>query len=152
MLVAIGIGLLSLILIYLEFFLPGVILGILGGVGFCVSILLFIWESADLWPIVTFIAVMVVLLVLTIKLSLWKLKQKPGLFAKEEQSGYVASHFDKELIGKEGEVVTDLKPSGHIMVEGERHQAVSESRSIKKGESIIIVGGEGSRLIVKRKK
>ncbi len=76
MLVAIAIGLLSLILIYLEFFVPSVVLGILGGLGFCISILLFIWESADIWPIVIFIVVMTTLLVLTIKLSLWRLKQR----------------------------------------------------------------------------
>ncbi len=151
MLIAIGIGLISLLLIYLEFFLPGAILGILGGVGFCVSILLFVWESADLWPIVMFIVSIIILLVLTIKLALWKIKRKPALFAKEEQSGYMASHYDKELIGKDGEAATDLKPSGHILVEGERYQAVSGSRYIKKGESVIIIGGEGSRLIVRRK-
>lgn len=150
MLVAIGVALLSLVLIYLEFFVPGAILGILGGLGFCISILLFIWESGVLWQIITLIVVMVVLLILTIKLALRKLKQKPSMFAKEEQSGYLASQYDKELIGKEGLAATDLKPSGHIRVEGERYQAVSESRYIKKGESVKVVAGEGARLIVRK--
>jgi len=150
MIVAIGVALLSLILIYLEFFVPGAILGILGGVGFCLSILLFVWESATLWQIITFMVAITVLLVLTIKMALWKLKQKPAMFAKEEQSGYLASEFDKELIGKSGEALTDLKPSGHIKVEGKRHQAVSESLYIKKGESVKIIAGEGARLIVRK--
>ncbi|QVL56832.1 MAG: serine protease [Simkaniaceae bacterium] len=150
MLVAIGVGLLSLILIYLEFFVPGAVLGILGGVGFCISILLFIWESGNAWLIATFIVFIMALLILTIKLALWKIKQKPAMFAKEEQSGYLASQYDKEMIGKEGEAATDLKPSGHIRIEGERYQAVSESRYIKKGESVKVVGGEGARLIVRK--
>lgn len=150
MLVAIGVALLSLILIYLEFFVPGAVLGILGGLGFCMSILLFIWESGELWQIIIFIVLMVVLLILTIKIALWKLKQKPAMFAKEEQSGYLASQYDKELIGKNGEAVTDLKPSGHIRVDEERYQAVSESRYIKKGESVKVIGGEGARLIVRK--
>ncbi|MCB1071654.1 MAG: serine protease [Chlamydiia bacterium] len=150
MLVAVGVALLSLILIYLEFFVPGAVLGILGGVGFCLSILLFVWESANLWQIIVFVVLIIFLLVLMIKLALWKLKQKPAMFAKEEQSGYLASEFDKELIGKSGEALTDLRPSGHIKVEGMRHQAVSESLYIKKGESVKIVAGEGARLIVRK--
>lgn len=150
MIVAIGVGLLGLLLIYLEFFVPGGILGILGGVAFIISIGLFFLESGRLWHSILFIVVMIILLILTIRLALWKIKQKPEMFAQDEQSGYVASSFDESLIGKEGEALTNLKPSGHIMVEGNRHQAVSESSYIKKGESIKIVGGEGARLICRR--
>ena len=150
MIVAIGVGLLGLVLIYLEFFVPGGILGALGGIAFVISIVLFVWEAGKLWSSVLFIAVMILLLILTIRLALWKIKQKPEMFAQDEQSGYVASSFDKALVGKEGEALTNLKPSGHVMIEGNRHQAVSESSYIKKGESIKIIGGEGARLICRR--
>ncbi|MCB1110581.1 MAG: serine protease [Chlamydiia bacterium] len=149
MIVAIGVGLLGLVLIYLEFFVPGGILGTLGGVAFILSAILFAWEAGHLWMGVVFIGVMVCLLLVSIRLALWKLKKKPALFASDAQSGYVASSYDASLIGKEGEALTDLKPSGHIMVEGERYQAVSESRYIKKGEPVKIIGGEGARLICK---
>lgn len=151
MLVAVAIALLSLILIYLEFFVPGIVLGVLGGVGFFLSIFLFIWESGDIWPIIFFISGAVIFLILTIRLALWKMKQRPAFFASEEQSGYLASEYDHSLIGNEGKAATDLKPSGYIEVEGEKVQAVSESLYIKKGESVTIVGGEGARYIVRRK-
>lgn len=151
MLVAIAIALLSLILIYLEFFVPGIVLGVLGGAGFCISIVLFAFECGDLWPIVSFLVACVVCLVITIRLALHKMKQKPAFFASEEQSGYTASFYDKTFIGKEGKAASDLKPSGHILVKGEKVQAVSESQYIKKGESVMVVGGEGARLIVRRK-
>lgn len=150
MIVAIGVGLLGLVLIYLEFFVPGGILGVLGGIAFLLSCVLFVWEAGETWYSVVFVLALIVLLVLVIRLTLWKLKQKPAMFAREEQSGYVASSYDKELIGKEGEALTDLKPSGHVMVEGERHQAVSESSYIKKGEPVKVVGGEGARIICRR--
>ena len=151
MFVAIGVALASLLLIYLEFFVPGAILGILGGVGFCVSILLFVREASYPWHSLLFVALILVLLVLTLKMALKNLKNRPALFAKEEQSGYLAAEFDKGLIGKSGEALTDLKPSGHIKVEGSRYQAVSEILYIKKGESVKVIGGEGARLIVRRK-
>ncbi len=150
MIVAIGVGILGLLLIYLEFFVPGGILGVLGGIVVLISIVLFVWGTGKLWFSILFIAVTIFLLILTIRLALWKIKQKPEMFAQDEQSGYVASSFDKALVGKEGEALTNLKPSGHVMVEGDRHQAVSESSYIKKGELVKITGGEGARLICKR--
>ena len=150
MIVAIGVGLLGLILIYLEFFVPGGILGVLGGCAFLIANFLFVFEAGAVWYSVLFAVVMVVLLIATIRLALWKIKKKPAMFAQEEQSGYMASSYDKEVVGLTGEALTDLKPSGHIMINGKRHQAVSESAYIKKGESVKIIGGEGARLICRR--
>ncbi len=150
MIIAIGIGLIGLFLIYLEFFVPGGILGALGGLAYAASLIIFVWVSQSSITSLIYIILMILLLIATVKFSLWKVKQKPALFAKEEQSGYFASSYDKELIGKEGTALTNLNLSGHILVEGERYQAVSESSYIKKGESIKITGGEGARYTVRR--
>lgn len=152
MIVAIGIGILGLLLIYFEFFVPGGILGVLGGLLMLLGIALFIWEQTHLYWIVIYVIALVILLIFTIRFALWKIKQKPSMYASDDQSGYLASSFDKELIGKSGKALSNLKPSGHIEVEGERYQAVSESSYIKKGESITIVGGEGARYRVRIKK
>lgn len=145
-----GIGLVALILIHLEFFVPGGILGTLGGIAFLFSLALFVWEVGSGLTSLIYVIVMILLLIFTIRFSLWRMKQKPAFFAKEEQSGYLASTYDNALIGKVGKTVTELRPSGHIMIEGEQYQAVSESHFIKKGESIKVVAGEGARLIVRR--
>lgn len=150
MLVAIGVVLVGFLLIYLEFFLPGGVLGVIGGLVILAGIILFVWEAGDFKLSAIFIGATLILLIATMKLALWKMKKSPAFFAKEEQSGYFASEYDKEMIGKEGVAVTDLKPSGHILVEGIQCQAVSERSYLKKGESIKIIGGEGARLIVRR--
>ena len=150
MVVAIGLGFVGLLLIYLEFFVPGGILGVLGGIMMLVSITLFIWEQTHIYWIFIYILALILLLVFTIRLALWKLKQKPSMYASDDQSGYLASNYDKELIGKTGKALTDLKPSGHIEVEGCQYQAVSESSYIKKGESIKIIAGEGARYKVRQ--
>jgi membrane-bound ClpP family serine protease len=46
---------------------------------------------------------------------------------------------------------TDLKPSGHVLVEGNRFQAVSKNGYIDKATEIEILGGIGSHLIVQPK-
>jgi membrane-bound ClpP family serine protease len=150
MIVAIGLGILGLILIYFEFFVPGGILGVLGGVFILAGISLSIWEQRHMYWVFLYVLALVFLLVFTIRFALWKLKQKPSFYASDDQEGYLASKFDRELIGKEGKTITNLKPSGHIEVDGVQYQAVSESSYIKKGESVKIVGGEGARYKVRK--
>lgn len=68
-----------------------------------------------------------------------------------DQQGFQASTYDTDLIGKEGMAFSDLKPSGHIMVEERLVQALSETGYIVKGIPIVIVGGKGANFIVKQK-
>ena len=151
MLIAIAIVLAGLLLIYLEFFVPGGILAVLGSLACLFGLFLFIWQARSLPLSLLFIALFIATIVGVIKLALAKIKKRPALFADENQAGYIASAYDEGLIGKEGVAVTDLKSSGHISVEGEHYQAVSESSYIKKGDSLTIVGGEGARLIVRKR-
>lgn len=67
---------------------------------------------------------------------------------KGEQEGFRAVEFNAELIGKTGICLTDLKPSGHVLVEGEDRQALSESGYLTKDTEIIVTGGRGAYLTV----
>ncbi|WP_420420501.1 NfeD family protein [Simkania sp.] len=152
MLVAIGLGIIGLILIYFEFFVPGGILGTMGGLFLAAGLFLSIWEQTSLIYALFYVVGVIVFLVLTIRLALWKVKRtchKSHLYLADDQEGYVASTYDKELVEKVGEALTSLRPSGRIKVEGKPYQAVSESGFIKKGSKIKIIGGEGARFIVK---
>ncbi|NGX51013.1 MAG: hypothetical protein K1060chlam2_00870 [Chlamydiae bacterium] len=149
MIVAIGLGIIGLLLIYFEFFVPGGILGILGGILLLTGLGLFIWEQTHIYMIFIYFLVFAFLLVFTIRFALWKLKQKPSFFASDEQSGYVASTYDEKLIGKSGKALSNLKPSGHIEIDGKQYQALSESSYIKKGESVKVIGGEGAQYKVR---
>ncbi|MFZ0565557.1 MAG: NfeD family protein [Chlamydiales bacterium] len=143
-----GIGLL---LIFLEFFLPGGVMGIAGGVFLVVSIVFFSIQTESAIALILYIVGIVLLLVFLIKFSLWRIRtgRAKGIFLNTAQEGYVASQFAKELIGKKGKALSDLKPAGHILVEGKRYQAVSKSGYIVKESEIEVVGGEGAHLVVK---
>ena len=149
MIIAIGLGIIGLLLIYFEFFAPGGILGVLGGIFLIAGIGVCIWWQTHVYWIFIYLLILIPLLIFTIKFALWMLKRKRSLFATDEQSGYVASKYDEKLMGKRGTALTNLKPSGHIEVEGQQYQAVSESAYIKKGESIKIISGEGARYKVR---
>lgn len=65
----------------------------------------------------------------------------------------VAMAFDVSgLIGRKGEALTVLRPSGKVMVEGEIYDAVSDSGFIERGEPVKIIRFENSQLYVERMK
>ena len=153
MLIAILVALAGFLLIYLELYVPGGILGVLGGVALVFSLTLFIWQKKGVMWNVVFATLLVLFIGLTIKLALHRIKKnrhKNTIYADKDQEGFFASSFNTAFVGKAGVVESDLKPSGHVLIEGKREQAVSQGVYIKKGEKVIVIGGEGARLIVRK--
>ena len=147
--------LLGFLLIFLEFFLPGAILGISGGVLVLWSIISFAMESGS--PLYTFIYIILIAIgtMCLIKFALWKIRHSSSRFSiylDKDQQGYQASKFDPTTIGKRGTVLTDLKPGGYILVEGKQHQAISQEGYLAKGTEVIIISGQEESLIVKQYK
>ena len=96
--------------------------------------------------------VLLPVVLVTCKIALWQIrrsKEKGHFYHGNDQEGYVAASFDQSLIGKEGVVSTELKPAGHILVDGQLYQALSETGFIGKGDHVHVVGGKGAHLIVR---
>lgn len=53
-----------------------------------------------------------------------------------------------ELIGREGETLTDLRPSGTISVDGERFSCTSGGSWVKKGTTVRVISVDGTRILV----
>ena len=144
--------LLGLLLVFLEFFLPGAVLGIAGGIFMLVSVVVFAMESGSMVWTFFYVVGVCVALGLLIKFAMWRIRTaKPGysIYSNDSQEGFQASQFDASVIGKKGIVATDLKPGGHILVDGKRIQAISQSGYISKGQEVVIIGGQEESLIVK---
>jgi membrane-bound serine protease (ClpP class) len=143
---------LGMLLIFLEFYVPGAIMGICGGAMVFISIILYAMQSQSLVFTLLYIAGTIVCLALLFKFALWRIRSaKPAhsIFSDSSQEGFIASHVDISVIGKKGIVDTDLKPSGHIIVDGKRLQARSQSGYITKGSEVVVIGGQEASLIVK---
>ncbi|MES2344769.1 MAG: NfeD family protein [Chlamydiota bacterium] len=67
----------------------------------------------------------------------------------DTQEGFIPCALNPDHIGKQGIALSDLKPSGHISIDGEPFQAVSESKYILKGASVMIIRAQGACYIVK---
>lgn len=144
--------LLGLFLIYLEFFLPGAVLGICGGVFVFASIIAFARESESLIAVAGYVIFALAAVGGVIKLAIWRIrtaKPESSIYSDDSQVGFQASEYDHEAIGKTGVAATDLKPGGYVFVDGKRQQALSQAGYIVKGTEVIVVSGQEESLIVK---
>lgn len=153
MIVSISLACIGLLLVYLEFFLPGGIMGVGGGVLLIASIVVLLLNDPGSFALIVFIAALITALLFTIKFALSRVRssgKKGTMYLDSDQTGYTASFYDKELIGKIGIAESDLKPSGHVKLDDTSYQAVSKGGYINKGIHVQVIGGEGARLIVKQ--
>ena len=145
----------GLLLILTEFYLPGAIMGVSGGILVVTSIVLFAMESSSIWWVVLYIIGVIFAVTYLVKFALWRIrtaKPNQSIYLNSDQSGYQASSFDSSVIGKTGIVVTDLKPGGHILIDGKRLQAISQGGYITKGTEVLVLSGQEESLFVKQVK
>jgi membrane-bound serine protease (ClpP class) len=75
-----------------------------------------------------------------------------GLFLKSAtraSEGFISAPLRPELIGKVGTALTDLRPSGTAVVEGERIDVVTEGEFVKAGASVTVMRSEAYRMVVR---
>jgi len=68
--------------------------------------------------------------------------------AETPDKGYVSTSVNEGLVGQTGETVTPMRPSGTILCNGERIDAVSDGSYIPAGMRIRIIRAEGTRIVV----
>jgi membrane-bound ClpP family serine protease len=145
---------LGLLLILFEFYVPGAVLGILGGISIFAAIILFISQTSSILAIIGFILGTAIAVGLLIRFALWRIvnaKPQNSIYSNANQEGYQACDYDKTAIGKTGIVSTDLKPGGYIFVDGHQYPAISTSGYIAKGGSVTVIGGQEQSLMVIQK-
>ena len=144
----------GLLLIVTEFYVPGVIMGISGGILIVISIIIFATQDHSAIELAAFIIAVIFSLGFLISFTIKRIpKAKKGMsiYLGTDQEGYQVATFDTKLIGKKGKVLSDLKPSGHVLIETQQYQAISQSGYIVKGSEIIVIDGRGAYLVVKEK-
>ncbi|MGE7905434.1 NfeD family protein [Peribacillus sp. NPDC094092] len=143
----------GVILVLIEFFIPGGIIGLLGFSAIVGSLFLATGDPVHM-TISLLIAVTVSILVFILLVKVFGKQMK--FFRKmiltdatKTEQGYVSNPNRLDLLGVEGKALTDLRPSGTALVKEERVDVVTEGSFISKGSSIIIVKVEGSRVVVR---
>ncbi|QCR32930.1 nodulation protein NfeD [Lysinibacillus sp. SGAir0095] len=143
----------GLALLIAELFVPGGIIGIIGGALMIIS-LLFAGESVVHMAYSILIAVFIAIIGMVILMKFFgknlhvfnKLILRDATTTEE---GYVSNVNRVELIGKIGQSITPLRPAGTIIVGNERIDAVSEGSYIEANKKVEVIQVEGSRIIVR---
>lgn len=145
---ALGVG-----LILLELFIPGGIAGIIGLLAIFASFFMASDNVVHMGiSLLIALTASIVLSILMIRVFGKKMKFFRRIILTDSTStekGYVSNKNRLELIGVEGITLTPLRPSGTIVVEDERIDAVSEGGFIAKDKKVRIVKTEGSRIVVR---
>ena len=64
--------------------------------------------------------------------------------------GYVSTEGKEGLVGKEGIVLSYLRPAGTVDIDGEKVDAVSEGTYVEAGSRVRVVRREGRRIVVRK--
>lgn len=142
----------GVVLIVLEFFVPGLVLGTVGTVCLIASTTLLIME----YPRQT---VWILILeggggILAVFTGLFIFPRTPtGRYmtlgkSMDTAAGYVSDVTDESLLGQTGEVVTQLRPAGIVVVGDRRIDAVSSGGFIAKGTPVQVIEVHGNRVVV----
>ncbi len=144
-----GVG---LVLIILELFLPGGIMGILGVAAMLTGLIL---AGGSLSGILIAIAIAIVVTIIGSYFFIRSfgyngpLKRLVLFDSTSSEKGYLSHQERKDLTGKTGVTATALRPSGSVKVDDEYLDVVTEGSYIEKGQLVKIVKVSGGRVVVR---
>lgn len=150
---AITLLVIGIILLILEIFVPGGILGVIGASAVVVSLFI---AGYDLSHMAISILIAFIVAIVTFFVLYKSAGEERGLFKKivlrdrmTTDEGYVSAESRDNLIGEEGVSVTPLRPAGTMLLNDERIDVVTEGNYIGIHKPIKIVHVEGMRVVVR---
>ena len=144
--------LLGVILLAGEVFVPGAVLGILGALSMLAGcVISFLQLGTGYGMLATVVALALLGLTLYVEL-IWLPQTRFGRKLIVESTVDATSQpplADKEsVVGKTAEALTALVPSGHVLLDGRRYEAYSQSGHVARGAVLRVTGLDNFRLIV----
>ncbi len=150
----IAIFIVGVIFIIIEILTPTV--GLLAGIGVvAIFYSLILAMGGDINAIymmaISLVIAIIIFAIIIKKLPSSKLWKKIILTnTSSTEQGYVSSVDYSQYLNKEGIVLTELRPSGSVEIDGVPVDVVSEGKFISKGEKVRVVKIEGMRIIVRK--
>jgi len=144
----------GIILLIAEVYLPGAIAGIIGGLSLFAAV---VYGFANFGPMNgTLIAAGIVLLTCVMAVLWLKYFPRTSMGRKitleQDMSDATAANPDlQQLIGKEGEASSELRPAGFAMFDRKRVDVVTQGEMIAQGERVRVIDVKGNRVVVSKK-
>lgn len=142
---------LGLALLCAEIFLPS--FGVVGGLGLVsiISGVILTAKSVSQGIIMLFVVLVFAVVIMYLLYKLVASKRSP-LVLKESLKEDQGSEHLKYFIGKTGEAITPLRPSGTADFDGVRLDVLTRGEFIEKGKSIEVLEILGNKIVVATKK
>ncbi len=143
---------LGVLFLAVEVIVPGGILGSLGGLmlfGGCVMAFIDYGTAGGLIAVLVAVALTISALFIEFRVLPRTAVGKRAFLTSEITA--VTSPFgaeEQELVGKSGEALTMLSPSGYVIIQGKRYEAFCQSGQIAAGTALEVIGVDNFRLIV----
>jgi membrane-bound ClpP family serine protease len=145
---------LGIVLLALEVFMPGAVIGVIGGCamagGCMVSFSRFGAGSGMLATFIAFALLGAALYAEFVLLPRTRFGRKLFVHATVSSTSQAPLATAEAVVGKSGVALTTLAPSGYVLVEGKRYEAFSQSGHIPKGAALHVVNLDNFRLIVSK--
>lgn len=147
---------LGILFLAVEVIVPGGILGSIGGLlmfGGCVAAFITLGTAGGM--IATAVALAAAALAFFIQFRvLPKTSIGRRAFLTREITGVTTSFREetRDLIGKSGQALTMLSPSGYILIDGKRYEAFCQNGQVPAGAALDVIGADNFRLIVSETK
>lgn len=140
----------GLVLLGFEVFLPGGILGVMGGLallGGCAMAFVEFGLAGGLLAVLVVVVAVAVMLYFEFAI-LPKTAMGKRLFLRSAVAGTSSPQRERDFVGSLGITATALAPTGYITINGRRHEAHSRSGFLDEGVPVKVVGADNFRLIV----
>lgn len=142
----------GIVLLFCEVFMPGAILGTIGGIAMLAGcILAFQTYGAVGGSLATFAALALLGLTLLFEFVVIPRTRLGKKLFVQSTSGTATQPPVAEsasIVGQTGEAATTLAPTGYVLIEGKRYEAFSRDGHLPKGAPIRVAGLDNFRLIV----
>jgi len=141
----------GLLLLWIEFYIPGGLLGLAGGVCLFLGVILVFVEFGIFWGSVSALAVLGVSASLV---GYWMRHFNRSFLGRRmvldtEVADEPRYETMKGLIGAKGTTASPLRPSGKAVINGKKMDVVSEVGLIDSGVDVEVVNVEGINVVVR---
>jgi membrane-bound serine protease (ClpP class) len=138
-------GLMAMIV---EMFLPGAVMGIIGFLAVCGSIF---YSFLNGHTVTGAVLSAITIALVPVFFLVWRNVIARVWASKVDEKDFrVSTTIDGALLGKEGEAVSQLRPSGTAMIEGRRYVVVTRGELLQKGTQLKVTDVAGNRIVVKK--
>jgi membrane-bound serine protease (ClpP class) len=138
----------GLLAMFIELFIPGAVMGMIGFLAVVGSI---IYAVVSDHMVTAAVLTVCAIAFVPVFFMLWKGVVGKFLAIKAEESGFRPSTtITEDLVGAEGEAMSTLRPSGIALLNDRRYDVVTRGEMLQKGTRLKVIEVSGNRVVVRR--